>query len=169
MKICKANFYEWAYSNLLTNNQRGVLAEYIVAFSLGEDKIKREEWDAYDILHNNIKIEVKSSSYLQVWEQKKLSNVLFDISPKRKLNLNTNKYDEDIKRQSDVYVFCLLKHKDKKTVNVLDLSQWVFYVVKTSVLNEKLGNQKKISLSTLSRLNINECSFNEIRNLVNKI
>ncbi len=39
--ISKNDFYEWAYSDLLVNNQRGHLAEYIVAKALNLTSQKR--------------------------------------------------------------------------------------------------------------------------------
>lgn len=40
------------------------------------------EWDAVDIIYKGIKIEVKSSGYLQSWNYDKLSKIRFDISKK---------------------------------------------------------------------------------------
>jgi hypothetical protein len=65
------NFWQWAYSDLVGNVRRGVLAEYIIAEALGlTDKI-RAEWDAFDLLtEKGLKIEVKSAAYIQSWRQK---------------------------------------------------------------------------------------------------
>ena len=52
--INRNDFYEWAYSDLLVNNQRGHLAEFIVATALGVDSQKRSEWDPYDLKYNDI-------------------------------------------------------------------------------------------------------------------
>lgn len=62
-------------------------------------------------------------------------------------------------RNSHIYVFCLLKHQDKTTVNPLDLSQWVFYVLPTNVLDENKPKQKTITLATLLTLYAKECNF----------
>lgn len=55
-------------------------------------------------------------------------------------------------RRSDVYVFCLLHHQDKQTLDPLDLDQWTFYVLPTRVLDERCPVQKTIRLSSLKRL-----------------
>jgi hypothetical protein len=65
-------FWAWSSSDLLNNTVRGVFGEYIVASALGIDlKEPRRDWDTYDLLYpcNNrkIKIEVKTSAYLQNW------------------------------------------------------------------------------------------------------
>ena len=77
------SFWQWSSSDLLGNTMRGVLAEYIVATALNAlGERPRQEWVAYDILTpEGIKVEVKSSAYLQTWSQKKLSAVLFRIAP----------------------------------------------------------------------------------------
>jgi hypothetical protein len=42
--------------------------------------------------------------------------------------------------------------KDKAKVNTLDLRQWEFYIVPTSLLNQELGDAKSISLTPLRQL-----------------
>ena len=62
------DFWRWAMSDLLSNGTRGVFAEYIVGKLLGADfSSPRLEWDAYDLLYEGHRIEVKSSSYIQTW------------------------------------------------------------------------------------------------------
>jgi len=131
---------------------RGILAEYIVASAIGVLKKPREEWDAYDLVSpKGLKIEIKSSSYLQSWEQSKFSKILFGIQPTLVWE-DMNKRSKQPQRQADVYVFCVLAHKDKNTVNPLNLDQWDFYLLKTSVLNEFCLTQKSITLSSLLKL-----------------
>jgi hypothetical protein len=54
----------------------------------------------------------------------------------------TGCYAESLQRQADVCVFALLKHLDKAPLNPLDLDQWEFYVVATSVIEECCGSGK---------------------------
>lgn len=148
------NFWSWGQSDILNNSLRGVLAEYIVATALGVNTGVRVEWDAYDLItENGIKIEVKSCAYLQSWQQNSYSNIIFDIRNTMGWNSETNEYSTEVKRQSDVYVFCLLKHKDKETVDPLNLEQWEFYILATQILNDKKGKQKSIGLNSLLKLN----------------
>jgi len=147
------SFWQWSTSELLGNALRGILAEFIVASAIGVLDSPREEWDAYDLMtKDGLKIEVKSSAYLQSWKQKELSKISFGIQP-TVVWTDNNTRSQHSKRQADVYVFCLLAHKDKATVNPLDLSQWEFYVLDTKVLNDKNPLQKKITLPSLLRLN----------------
>jgi hypothetical protein len=143
------------------------LAEFIVASAIDVLKKPREEWDAYDLITNDgLKIEIKSSSYLQSWEQSELSKIIFGIQPTIVWE-NNNKRSNEAKRQADIYVFCVLSHKDKTSVNPLDLSQWDFYILPTVVLNEERPNQKKITLSSLLQLNPEKVKYNNLESSIN--
>ncbi|MCZ2247140.1 MAG: hypothetical protein LC111_00065 [Bacteroidia bacterium] len=163
-------FWQWACSDLSSNIMRGILAEYIVASELEIAINTRREWDAYDLETNDgVKLEIKSASYLQTWVQRKFSEISFDIAPKKVWNASANEYSNEIKRQADVYVFCLLHHKEKSTLDPLDLDQWTFYLLSTSVLNAEIPNQKSICLPALLNLNPVEVSFGEIGLAIKKI
>jgi len=145
-----------------------VLAEFIVASAIGVLEKPREEWDAYDLLSPlGLKIEIKSSSYLQSWEQKKLSKIIFGIQPTTAWEGSEGR-SKEFKRQADIYVFCVLAHKDKGTVNPLNLMQWDFYLLNTAVLNEKKPSQKTITLSSLKKLNPVKVKYDELRAEINK-
>ncbi|MHB8160264.1 MAG: hypothetical protein ACYDGS_07250 [Thermoleophilia bacterium] len=163
-------FWQWSGSDLVNNALRGTLAEYLVACDIGVADGTRAEWDAYDLLSREaIKIEIKSAAYLQSWAQNKLSSISFDIGPTFGWNASTNETSQEKKRQADVYIFCLFKHKKKKTVDPLDVDQWEFYVLATSLLDEKLPTQKSISLSTLLDLKPEKARFGEISVAINKV
>lgn len=150
MKLSKQDFFNWAYADLLINVNRGRFAEYIVATALGIANDVRQEWDAYDLKFNNIKIEVKSSAYIQGWEQHgKRSRLVFCIRPTCSFDDLTPGVRSHRMRQSDVYVFCVLKHQDIHTIVPEDTSQWDFYVVATKRLNDVCGAQKTITLTSL--------------------
>ena len=85
------DFWRWSSSDILNNALRGVLAEYIVALDLDCEKGIRKEWDAYDLLTpGGVKVEVKSASYLQSWEQEKHSVISFGIRPTYGWDAETN-------------------------------------------------------------------------------
>jgi len=163
------DFWQWSQSDILNNTLRGVLAEFIVCKALGVESNVRVDWDAFDVAYQNVKIEVKSSAYIQSWFKDKHSKISFDIAPKRVFCYETNCYSVEVKRQSDLYIFCLLDHKDKDSVNPLNLEQWKFYVLPTSVLNEKAEYQKSITLNSLLTLNPLVCKFAELKSIVDKL
>lgn len=132
------DFWRWSGSNLLDNTYRGMLAEFLVARALDLDSIARSEWGLYDLLYGDTRIEVKSSAYIQSWEQEQIYSPRFDIHT-----------PSAGKRPSDVYVFSLLNEKNRESVNPLDLNQWDFYIVKTTIIDDTFDSQKSVALSII--------------------
>ena len=159
----KQEFQAWAYDDLLANTTRGLLAEYIVAKALGTLKTKRVEWDKYDLKIEGIGVEVKSAAYVQSWEQTGPSVISFDIGPTTGWDAGTNTYAASPGRSADVYVFCLLNGTDRQHVDPLDVKQWTFYVLPTSVLNCKVPVQKTIRLRPLIALGPRQCTYDELK------
>lgn len=163
------DFWRWSSSDILGNALRGKLAEYLVAVDLGVDSGVRYEWDAYDLKTlDGTSVEVKSSAYLQSWEQNKLSAIQFGIQPTFGWDASTNTVSDTQKRQAQVYVFCVLSHQDADSVNPMNLEQWDFYVLATEVLDRELGSQKTLALSSLQALNPTQCKFGSINTSIHK-
>lgn len=157
------DFWRWAYSDLVGNTDRGAIAEYLVAIACDIEDNPRISWNAYDLETNDgIKIEVKSSGYLQTWKQKDYSKPIFRIPKTKAWDYRENVYETDSKRQADVYVFALHAHKEKNTVNPLDARQWEFYILNSKVLDEKVGTSVNISLKKILELGGRKCAFEEI-------
>ena len=164
------SFWQWSSSDVVSNYTRGILAEYIVGKALGciKDDDVRDEGRAYDLdTQAGVRIEVKSAAYVQSWQQSRLSKISFNVPKTLGWNRETNLFDKEKKRQADVYVFALLSHKDKKTVNPLDISQWEFFVLPTKVLDERERSQHSITLPSLKKLT-NSVSFFELGQAVDK-
>ena len=153
-------YWAWSHSDIVSNSERGILAEYLVRCAVHAPSPCRIEWDAVDVISpEGIRIEVKSSAYLQTWKQEKLSRIQFDIAPKNAWDSVENSYASQRIRSADVYVFCLFNSKEPDTANPMDLAQWEFYVLATSVLNELVPKQKSISLTSLQKLGAKKVSF----------
>lgn len=164
------SFWQWSSSNLVGNTLRGILAEYIVAMAVGSSKGIRTEWDAYDLkTSEGITLEVKSGAFIQSWAQKKYSTIKFDIKQTLGWDSNTNTFSSERVRQSDVYVFCVLDHKDQVTINPLNLDQWVFYILPTKILNEAVGNQKSITMKSLLKLKPKEVKYKDIYETIKSV
>jgi len=162
------SFWRWSASDLVCNATRGVLAEFLVAKALDLPMESRAEWDAYDLKFGTTTIEVKSAAYLQSWHQEKLSSISFGIAPSRAWNPKTGEFHEELERQAELYVFCLLETKDQSMLDPMDLDQWIFYVLPSETLNQKSRTQKTIALSPLLQLGAEECRFDGLRNAVEK-
>jgi len=165
-KCTVSDFWAWAYSDILSNRNRSIFAEFLVAYALGFTDEPRVEWDAVDVRYGNIAIEVKSAAYIQSWEQKKHSTIRFDIKKKRSWNAKTNESFPDPSRYSDCYVFCLYLETEK--VNILDINGWRFYVVPTKMINDVYGEQKSVSLSKVQTIS-KEIPYQELKKTIDSI
>jgi|CXWL01.1.fsa_nt_gi hypothetical protein len=161
--INASNFWQWAYSDFMSNALRGVLAEYIVAHAADCTHSPRIEWDAYDLqTKSGLKIEVKSAAYLQSWEQKRHSPIRFDVAPKKGWNAKINQSAKEASRSADLYVFCVFSAKEKESADPLNPNQWFFLLCPTSLLNERLKTQKSVSLSSLEAIGLERLSFDAL-------
>lgn len=148
------DFWAWSGSDLLSNATRGRFAEFLVAKALGISTAGvRNEWAVYDLeLSDGSGVEVKSAAYLQSWAHKQLSKITFGVRRSRAWDAATNELAPEPARSAKVYVFALLKHQEKATVDPLNLDQWEFYVLPTWILDERKRSQHSIMLPALQRL-----------------
>ena len=120
------DYWRWSGSDLMNNAARGVMAEYLVAKALGVTQDPREEWGEFDVEAPGCgTIEVKSSAYIQSWEQQDYSKISFDIAKRKSAwNPKTGKYREldPPERIADVYVFCLLEATSVKRPSIRSTS-----------------------------------------------
>lgn len=163
------DFWRWSVSDLVSNATRGRLAEYLVAKALGiSTSGVRDEWAAYDLVTpSGVKIEVKSAAYLQAWHQEKFSTISWSTRLSRAWDAETNVLSDVAARQAEVYVFALLAHGDKPTLDPLDVTQWTFYALPTSVLNARSRSQHSITLSSLEKI-ARPASFADLKTAVEK-
>lgn len=164
------DYWAWNASNLLNNTLRGSFCEFIVSAALDVDLSgTNDDWTPYDIEYikdsDPVRIEVKSCAYLQAWESGKLSSIQFSIRPTKAWSPESG-YSQDVKRQSDIYVFCLYTETDRSCADPLILDGWDFYVLPTHVLNEQYPFQKSISLSSLLDLHPIKADFSTLRDAV---
>ena len=154
------DFWSWAYSDLIRNVNRGAFAEFIVLEAMNNQSGVtpprtnfRVSMDAYDLLSpDGIRVEVKSSAYIQAWESEHPARISFRIAPAKSLDSSGNySADSQYCRHSDVYVFCVWTAMSREQ-NILDLSLWDFYVIATKILDQKVPNQKTITFQSLLSL-----------------
>lgn len=147
------SFWRWIASDLVGNTMRGLLAEYVVARAVGARATLREEWAAYDLVTpDGVRVEVKSSAFVQNWRQGSLTRIKFGIARRHAWDSSTGLWGTEVKRHADVFVFAILAHEHKATIDPLDLGQWQFHVLPTRVLDSACGDQKTIGLSRLRGL-----------------
>jgi len=77
--------------------------------------------------------------------------------------------ESERRRQADLYAFALLAHRSKATLNPLDVSQWEFFLLRASTLNEHLKKQRRITLKRLLGLNAERCSYSDLSRCIEDI
>jgi len=163
-------FWRWAFSDVMSNTARGLLAEFFVACDLGVIDSMRVEWAPFDLTsRGGIRVEVKSSAYIQRWKQKRVTSPSFSVTPTRFWDQDVGTYVGERKRHADVYVFCLHAHQDRATLNPLDVRQWQFFVALTTLLDTNLGAQKTVGLRKLHRIGVTEVSYGAIDTTITRL
>ncbi len=161
------DYWSWAHSALIDNTERAAFAEFLVHTAMNESDTVRQSWKSYDVLSpEGIKIEVKASGYIQVWPQEKLSSVSFSIRPAHSWDMETSTYADELTRDSDVYVFCFHNHIEQESLNILDLSQWKFFVLLTRSIEAGVGMQKIITLNRIKSLGAIETDYDNLRDTI---
>lgn len=160
------DFWRWALGDLRMNNVRGYLAEFLVARAVDSPARSRVEWAAYDVITpNDIRIEVKTSAYLQSWGQRKLSIPRFTLTgAAESWNDDTGEWFIDPRGRVDVWVFCLHTCHSHHEYNPLDVAQWRFWVAQNATI-DALG-QKSAVLSTIQRVAGEGLAWADLRDAV---
>lgn len=161
--------WQWASSNLFDNTMRGMLAEHMVATALGAaDEGIRTEWDAFDLeTESGLKVEIKSCAFLQSWAQETSSAATIRIRETLAWDQNTARYEDERRRQADVYVVCVFTGTDISRDDILDLDLWTFLVAPTTVLNKRFPGQKTVRLTVLAKTpGISRCRYDELKRVV---
>jgi len=166
--LCMEDYWSWAHSNLLEMTTRSAFSEFLVASALGATEHPREVWSPHDVITpDNIRIEVKAAGHIQDYGQKKLSLISFGIAANRSWDAVANTLHPTGERSSDVYVFAVLSHTHKPSVDPSNTDQWTFYVLPTSALHE-IPKQKTIKLSSLMRFNPIQTKYSGLKDAVLK-
>jgi hypothetical protein len=144
------DFWAWALGDLRLNSTRGMLAQFLVAKALGDPRLRDDGWGNFDVLTpEGIKVEVKSSGYLQSWKQSRLSRIVFSGLKGRSWDAETG-YSAEPEFRADVYVFAVHTCQDPSIYDPLDLDAWIFYVLPAKRVREV--GQKTLSLARLAAL-----------------
>jgi len=170
INLCTIDFWRWALSNLTSNQTQKMFAEFIVATALNRHNEVRNENDVFNLeTKNGKKVEVLSSSYIQTWSRNGLPNISFTLNP-------SFGWDAEIPLQSceglhliDMFVFCLLHHRNEHTLNPMNLSQWTFFIIHAQQLEKSLTEKRIITLTELKKLNPIMCGFDNLRRVIESV
>ena len=162
------DFWKFEFSNIY--DMQDEISEFIVAKALEIDvPYNKEMWTLCDIMYRDKRIEVKETSYYHPWNKdgQVSEQRAFGIT---KANSIYEKPDEENKyeRQNDLYIFCVVNGNTREESNPLNLNNWDFYIVPTSVINEKCKDNKTISLSRIQNMGYRPFDFSKIKEEVDK-
>ncbi len=146
------DYWRWGHSDLRANAERGVLAEFLVASALGDNRPRRDPWGNFDVLTpEGVKVEVKASGYMQSWAQRAHSKIVFSGLKSRRAPSASDwealmrrdappKWGELWTREAtylaDVYVFGVHTQRDPDAYDVLHVEEWDFYAISVALLRE---------------------------------
>ncbi len=165
--LCIIDFWRWALSNLSGGSTLKMLGEFIVTSALNRDIEMRNEVDVYNLkTENDKKIGVLSASHLQTWSKNGLPNISYTNNPCFKWDDNFPMQSSERLRLVELFVFCLLQHRNEHTLNPVDISQWTFFVIDTNLLQNSLIDKKGIKLSKLKELNPIMCGFDTLKRVI---
>ena len=159
------DFWRWAMSDLRMNTIRPMLAEFLVARAVGDPQRVRVEWANHDVTSaEGIRIEVKSTGYLQSWKQRKLSTPTFGRLSGRAWDPETATYGERPEIRADVFVFAIQTCRDPASYDVLDVGQWRFHVLAADIV--KSCGTKTVGMGFVRKHAPSALSWNELRGAV---
>jgi hypothetical protein len=163
-----ANFWRWAFSDLRTNIVRGILAEFLVAQAVGDPSPLREAWDNWDVTTaSGVKVEVKSSAYLQSWDQRKLSSIVFKGLTGRAFSADTNERAAERTLRAEVYVFAVHTCREPEQYDPLRIEDWRFRVMSAAQLAEH--GVRSVTLGFLDKHAPAECGLDELAQAVHDV
>lgn len=107
----------------------------------------RVEWHAVDLETCDadascLTIEVQSTAYDQSWSQEKDAEIRFNVA-RREWIWTANKCEwlllDSPQRVADTHALRLLEEKDRETIDPLNASQWILFVVSKKYLDDRSG------------------------------
>jgi hypothetical protein len=124
------DFWSWSFSDLRLNTTRGLLAQFLVARALGDDRPTDEGWGNYDVrTPAGIRVEVKAAGYLQSWQQLQPSRISFSRLTGIPWSEIDGSWGTEREIRADVFVFAVHTCVDHALYDALHLPAWQFYVV----------------------------------------
>ena len=114
-------FWRWHFSEIYDLQSK--FAEYIVGKALGLTEAQNVgDWTLFDMMYKGKRIEVKETSYYHAWqtdEEPKSKQRVFGIT---KAYDNYKDETSPLRRQNDIYIFCLNTGETKESSYPLELN-----------------------------------------------
>ncbi len=169
LALTMLDFWRYSFSNIF--DIQGDIAEFVVAKALGLDEpYNKDCWTLYDIPYRGRRVEIKETSYYHSFtEPGKVSRQrIFGIGKANSAYEDQSK-ENVFERQNDVYIFCVINGDDPESGYTLNLDNWDFYVVPTTVINEKCGEQKTISLKRIQNFGYAPVPYEQLKGELDRL
>ena len=167
------DFWRYMYSNIYENT--GDIAEFLVAMALGKtESFKKYGWTQYDLDYEGLKIEVKATQYYQPWRADNNVSEMRKFGIGKALTIEGDRTSPRA-RNNDIYVFALNEGRIKDNANPLDLNNWSFWVIPTSIFNDSYDNRSTITLDNIKAISKNKgwstqgVKFDKLKDKVDKM
>lgn len=167
------DFWRYMYSNIYENT--GDIAEFLVAMALGKtESFKKYGWTQYDLDYEGLKIEVKATQYYQPWRADNNVSEMRKFGIGKALTIEGDRTSPRA-RNNDIYVFALNEGRIKDNANPLDLNNWRFWVIPTSIFNDSYDNRSTITLDIIKSISENKgwcpqgVKFDKLKDEVDKM
>lgn len=164
------DFWKWSESDLLNSLTRSRLAEFIVATALGAHAGgPRDERSSLALVTpDGVEVRVKSGSFLKSFHQRDLSKIVF-IPHARTSHAHAGRNCDRAPYEAHVYVFALLDHVERATINPLNFDQWRFFVPPTSKLEALLRGQHALTVPSLDELTGGSVAYEDLKTAVRRV
>jgi hypothetical protein len=146
------DFWSWAFSDLISGNNRGIFAEFLVGAVLGTTENARIEWDVADHIYRGRKIKVKSAAYIEHWLQSKPSRISFPVNHAPQKEIKTSIPGLTLYPKPEVYVFCVFDVRERNEADMLDMGKWLFHPVAAHVIESKYRRKKSVTLKEVQQV-----------------
>lgn len=147
-----SDFWKWTCSDIIIPSNRNDFALFLVADALELTKMPRIYWENSDLRYRKKKIALRTSAYIEHWKQKRPKRLSFDIAPKKGIDAPTEESLTFRNRYPEIYIFAVLNEKELRKIDVLDLDQWHFYIVRTEALDEHHHDDRRLGIRALQKL-----------------
>ena len=162
------DYWRFQFSNFWDMYEE--VAEFLVNKALGMPlPFNKNGSTLFDIKYKGKRLEVKATAYHHSWRKdgEYSESRVFSIAETQGQH---SERDAVPTRHNDVYVFCLSTGKTHQDADPFEMSHWEFYVVPTSIINEKCGHNKTIALGKVREItpDYGKVSYGQLKKAIDK-
>lgn len=147
-----ADFWAWAYSDLLTPESRNAFAQFVVAAELDVANTARVTWTGEGLSYRGALLRVRYAGHVAAWDV----DVPAREGPRSTSDGKRAKWtrepelvDLGAEGNANAYVICHAPERDGAALDPLDVSHWEYYVLPHHIVQREAGEQRTLELRRL--------------------